>query len=73
MDARVFGLFYKYMVQAVLIYGSETWILTPWMVLNLEAFHHRVACNLRGKQQQKQSGGGWFYPPLEEAMQEARL
>ena len=39
----------------------------------LSGFHHRVACRLTGRQQQKILDGGWFYPPLEDAMAEAGL
>ena len=42
VNARVSGLFYKAVVQAVLIYGSDTLVLTPRMVQTLGPFHHRV-------------------------------
>ena len=29
-DIRITGLFFKVVVQAVLIFRSETWILTPY-------------------------------------------
>ena len=30
---RVFGFFFKSVVQSVLLFGVETWVLTPCMVL----------------------------------------
>jgi hypothetical protein len=33
------GIFYKATVQAVLLYGSETWSLPPSSVKQLEGFH----------------------------------
>ena len=28
-------------VQAVILFGSETWVLTPWLEKDLEVFHHQ--------------------------------
>ena len=59
-NACVSGLFYKAVVQAVLIYGLETWVLTPPVVRTLGAFHHRVACQLTGGQPERGADRGWF-------------
>ena len=40
---RVCGMFYKATVQAVLLFGSKTWNLTPSAVKRLEGFHMRAA------------------------------
>ena len=40
---RVCGMFYKATVQAILLYGSETWNLTPTALRTLEGFHLRAA------------------------------
>ena len=37
------GYFYKAVVQAVLLYGSETWVLSCWMSCLLNSFHHHCA------------------------------
>ena len=42
MDRRTTGRFYEEAVQAVLLFGSETWVMTPWMEKALKGFHHRV-------------------------------
>ena len=68
-NTRVSVLFYKAVVQAVLLYGLEKWFLTPWMVRTLGALYHRVAHRLMGQQAYE----GLFYPPLEEAIQEAGM
>ena len=39
-DRRMTGRFYVVVVQAVLIFGSETWVLTPRFEKYLEGFHH---------------------------------
>ena len=40
---RVMGYFYKAVVQSVLLYGSETWVLSTRMLQLLESFHYRCA------------------------------
>ncbi len=40
---RVAAKFYKAVVQAVLLYGSETWNLTKAVLARLEGFHVRAA------------------------------
>ena len=42
-DQKLSGHFFKAVVQAVLVLGEETWILTPWMEWALSSFQHRVA------------------------------
>ena len=61
------------MVQAVLVYGSEMWILTPQMVRTLRVFCYRVAHQIMGWTPHKKSEGGRFYLPLEVSIQEAGL
>ena len=34
-NPRVSGIFFKAVVQAVLIFGAETWVMTPCMVRTL--------------------------------------
>ena len=46
---RVMGYFYKTIVQAVLLYGSETWALSRRMLKLLESFHHHCARCLTGR------------------------
>ncbi len=40
---KVCGVFYKAVVQAVLLFGSETWKLSPASLKSLEGFHIRAA------------------------------
>ena len=47
---RISGLFSKVVVQAVLIFGSETWVLTPCMERSLGRFQHRLARHITGRQ-----------------------
>ena len=42
------GVFYKLMVQAVLLYGSEIWDITDSMMKVLERFCHCIAWRIVG-------------------------
>ena len=72
-DARTLGNIYLAVVQSVLLYGSETWILNPRMQMVLGGFHQRVARRMMGQQPQKGRYGGWIYHPLEDVMAESGL
>ena len=49
-DAQMSGLFYKSMVKYVLLFDSETWVVTHCIVRTLGVSHDRVAFQLTGKQ-----------------------
>ena len=47
----VIGDFFKAVVQAVLLFGLETWVMTPRMVRSLGGgVQHRVARRITGRQ-----------------------
>ena len=70
-DPKVLGKFYKAVSQAVLLFGAETWVLTPSMEWSLSSFQNRVAQRITRRQPRIQGDGSWVYPPLEEEMEEA--
>ena len=71
---RVSGMFYKAIVQTVLLYGSETWVLTSSMLKVLEGFHNRVARRIAGKMPYYvPTEDRWVYPPTGEALEIAGL
>ena len=72
-SARVRGMFYKVVVQTVLLYGCETWTVTDSMLKVLEGFHHRIARRISGKTAVKVGDNQWEYPPIVEALEEAGL
>ena len=41
-DRRTAGRFYVAVVQAVILFGSETWVMNPWMEKAIEGFHLRA-------------------------------
>ena len=40
-DPKLSVNFYKAVSQAVLLFGAETWVLTPRMERDLDSFHYR--------------------------------
>jgi len=72
-DPRVSAMFYKAIVQSVLLYGCETWTISPAMLKALRGFHHRVARRLTGKMPHRRGNGEWVYPPIEEAFELAGM
>ena len=71
---KVAAMFYKATVQAVLLFGSETWVVSPPMLKALTGFHHRVARQLTGKVgRYLPREDRWVYPPIDEVLAEAGL
>ena len=72
-NPRVLGVFFKAVLQVVLIFRSETWVMNPHIGRALVSFQHGVARRITGMHLKIQEEGGWEYPPLEAAMEEAGL
>ncbi len=71
---RVCGMFYKATVMAVLLFGAETWCLTPTMLKRLEGFHLRAAYRMnRDNRPRRRPDGTWAYPASADALDEAGL
>ena len=68
---RISGNFFKAIVQQVLLFGAETWVVTPKMDQALSGFLHGAARRLTGRQARRENDGDWHYPSLQGAMQEA--
>ena len=58
------GRFYVAVVQAVLIFGSETWVLNPRLDKYLEGFHHRAVRRIAVMGPKRQQDGTWVYTPI---------
>ena len=56
---RVSEIFFKELVQAVLLFSSEKWLLTPRMGWDLGSFQHRVSRQITGRQTKLRRGGVW--------------
>ena len=57
----------------MLLFGAETWVVSPIMERALSAFIPGAARRLTGRQPRRGRDGKWFYPSLEGAMKEAGL
>ena len=56
------GIMYKAVEQLVLLYISETWVVTGYMIKVLEVFHHRSARCIMGMIETRGAGRDWEYP-----------
>ena len=75
-DPKVSWKFYIAVTKAVLLLGSETWVLTARMENSLDSFQSRVAQNLTGRQLRLRKGvkdRTWYYPSLAGAMKEVGI
>ena len=69
--ARV--MMYKSVVQTLLLYGSESWVVTGAMLKVMEGFHHRLAQRIAGMSDRKVMEGGWEWSSVAEALEAAGL
>jgi hypothetical protein len=67
------AMFYKAIVQSVLLYGVETWVLTASMRKTLAGFHHRVGQSLSGLRPFRRLNETWEYPPVADALEACGL
>ncbi len=70
---KVCGVFYIAIVQAVLLFGSETWKLSSLSLKILEGFHIRAACYMAGKMPTKNPNGTWTYPSSRDVLKAVGL
>ena len=70
---RACGTFYKATVQSILLFGSETWNLSPQSLKCLEGFHLRAAWRMAGKRPLKLPDGAWEYPNSAAVLDEVGL
>jgi len=71
---RVAAKFYKAIVQAVLLYGSETWNLTQSALARLEGFHLRAAYRMARKHKPKRGAHNvWIYPKTADVLKECGM
>ena len=61
-DKRVPGNFFKAVVQAVLLFGAEMWVLTPRIERELESFMHGAARRITGNQPRRGGVGNGSIP-----------
>jgi len=64
---------YKSIVEAILLFGAETWVLSKAMETKLQSFHHRCARAIAGRYITKNPDDTWTCPPTNEILKEAGL
>ena len=64
-DPRVAEMFYREVVQAILLYGLETWVLLTEMERKVEGTHTRFLRNITGKRALQLGDGTWETPGTE--------
>ena len=57
----VYGFFFKAVIQAVLLFGAETWVVTSFVGKALGGFQIQVARRLMGQLLWGTTGGTWRY------------
>jgi hypothetical protein len=67
------GMFYKATMQAVLLYGSDTWSVPPSSIKQLEGFHIQAAWQMSGLRPEKKPNGSWSYPCSVDVLEKAGL
>ena len=72
-NPRVRGYFYKAILQAVLLYGSESRVISKSKLKQLCSFHHRVARYITGRHIRRRPDGTYEYPPTAEVLEMAGL
>lgn len=74
-NPRISAFFYKATVQAILLYGSETWVITDKILQLLTSFHHGIARRLTGHfpRPSQDDTDEWTYPSIQETLQIAGL
>ena len=48
-DEQTLGQISLAVVQSVILYGLEMWVMTPYIGRELVKFQHRVSCSLTGR------------------------
>jgi hypothetical protein len=73
LKPRTCGMFYKATEQAILLFRSETWNLSPTSVKRLEGFHIRAAWQMSGMRPERKAKGSWSYPRSKDVLEAASL
>ena len=56
-------------VQAMILFGSKTWVLTPSLEKSREGFHHRAVRRMAGMVTKLKQDGTWVYTTIGAALE----
>ncbi len=72
VNSKVMGLFYKAIIQSILLYSSETWVLVDESFNKLSTFHAKNAISIARSpikcHSQYEDEDVWIYPNMDEVM-----
>ena len=71
-NIRIMSIFYKVIIQTVLLYGSETWVLNEYGRNKPKSFHNKCARFLTGRYITK-IDDKWVYPETKKTLELAHL
>ena len=71
-NPRIMSIFYKVIVQTVLLYGSESWVMSTLARNKVNSFHNRCSRFITGRHITL-DGETWIYPSRASTLQEADL
>jgi acetyltransferase-like isoleucine patch superfamily enzyme len=69
---KIMSTFYKSIVQTILLYGSESWVLMQFIIDKLNSFHHMCARHITGRHIRLEDDV-WIYPNTRITLQQANL
>ena len=72
-NAKCMSRFYMTVVQAVLLYGADSWTMTRRDMERMESFHKRAVRYMTGKHIRKGRDDKWEYPDHEKLLKECQL
>ena len=67
------GRFYITVVQSALLFGSETWVLTPHTLREMWGIHNKAARRITVRINQRLWNRRWYCPPIGEALTDAGI
>ena len=67
------GMIYKVVVQTVLIYGINSWVVMGDMLKVLEGFHHWEAWKIAGMTARRMEDRAWDYPLMADTLEAAGI
>ena len=70
---KIMATVYKTVVQSILLYGAETWVLNKMMIRKLDSFHRRCARCIIREHFRENADGTWTYPSSDGVLQRAGL
>ncbi len=74
MPPTIAAKFYLAVVQAVLLYGSKTWVTSPQAMARLEGFHIRAAWQMARRHKPRRGPWKeWVYPKSEDVLTECGM